>query len=89
MEVIKYAALAVMASCSPALAQECIPADEAYEAMIQNGYTVTFWDSSGEWIMLMAEDGKGGWVMFAVQGNVLCPLVGGSEGTHEPPKPNT
>jgi len=92
MEVIRsslIASVALVASCAaPAYASECMPAGEAMAALEENGYAVTFGDTSKEWAFFMAEDGKGGWVVFAVNNGALCPVVAGSTGIHAPLKPN-
>lgn len=89
MEVIKYAAVAAMIA-TPAMSkqQECYPAEPSLEAMTENGYSITFGDTS-QTPFFMAEDGEGGWVMFALVGDALCPIVGGSSGIHTPLPPNT
>lgn len=91
---MKYVALAVAASLStcaaPVLSQEmeCLPAEESINNMAAHGFTITFGDTSGEWALFMAEDGKGRWVMFAMQGDTLCPIAGGEFGIHSPLPPN-
>ena len=88
MEMIKLAALVAVSSCSPAFAQSCFPLADALANMQANGYYPTYQDESGEYKFYIAEDGKGGWVVFAVIGTSLCPIIGGSGGVPVPRKPN-
>ena len=91
MEVkyLAWACIAALASCgAPAFAQSCYPAEPALEVIVKNGYTVTMTDVSGMVEFFIAEDGKGGWVVFAIQGELLCPIVGGSGGVRMPLPPN-
>lgn len=89
---VKYLAwvgIATLSSCgAPAFAQSCYPAGQALEVMTENGYTVTMTDVSGMVEFFIAEDGRGGWVVFAIQGELLCPIVGGSGGVRTPLPPN-
>ena len=90
MEMIKYAAIALMLSAASVAAQdECYQAEPALESMAENGYTITFGDTSGDWAIFMTENGKGGWAMFALRGDTLCPIAGGEFGIHTPLPPNT
>lgn len=86
--MIKLAALALVASCSPALA-ECFPVADAIANMHANGYDITYGDTTGQYPLFIAEDGKGGWVVFAIVGETLCPVIGGSGGVPVMREPNT
>lgn len=81
-------AAALTIAAAPALAQECMPAAPALENMAANGYTVTFGDTSGAVAKFLAENGKGGWVLFILKDETLCAITGGEFGVHAPTKPN-
>jgi len=91
MEVIRIAVLAALTSCVavPVAAGECFPATEALTNMASNGYTITYGDQTGPYPLFIAEDGKGGWVVYAIDGFNLCPIIGGQGGVAVPRKPNT
>lgn len=81
-------AAALTITATTALAQECRPAAPALENMAANGYTITFGDASGAVAKFIAENGKGGWVLFVLKDDTLCAITGGEFGVHAPPKPN-
>ncbi len=87
MEMTKLAAaLAVMGSAASA---ECYPLAESMANMTANGYSVTYGDTTGQYPLFIAEDGKGGWVVFAIVGETLCHVIGGSGGVPVMREPNT
>ena len=88
MEMIKAALVAIAMSVTPAIAQECQEAVPQLELMQKNGYIITFADTSSEWKLFMAENGKGGWVMFAVKDRALCIVAYGKSGLYKPMPPN-
>lgn len=86
MEMIKLVT-AFLLMASPAAAQ-CYQAEQALEDMTASGFHITFVDTSGEVPVFLAENGKGEWVMFALQGEALCPFAGGQYGVRYPLPPN-
>lgn len=81
-------ALAAITSCAaPAYAQDCFPAADAIKNMNGNGYEVTFGGMANGLPVFIAEDGKGGWVLFVVNQDRLCPLMGGDNAAHFKMKP--
>lgn len=85
------AALALVAGCHavPAAAQQrCYDAVQAIEYLNSKGYDISFGDASGEWKFFMVEDGMGGWVMFALKDDKMCPIASGNFGVHSPKPPN-
>lgn len=88
MEVIKYALAALFLVAAPVAAQECGDAIPQLEKMQSAGYVITFADTSSEWGLFMAENGKGGWVMFAVKDRSLCIVAHGKGGMYKPMPPN-
>lgn len=88
MEMIKAALVAMAMSVTPAIAQECQEAVPQLEKLQASGYIITFADTSSEWKLFMAENGKGGWVMFAVKDRALCIVAYGSGGVYKPLPPN-
>lgn len=79
---------AILLMASPAAAQGCYQAEQALEDMAANGFHITFGDTSGNSPVFLAENGKGEWVMFTLQGESLCPIAGGKYGVHSPLPPN-
>lgn len=88
MEMIKAALVALAMSVTPAIAQECQEAIPQLEKLQASGYIITFADVSSEWKLFMAENGKGGWVMFAVKDRALCIVAYGKAGLYKPMPPN-
>ena len=87
--MLKYALTAAsIVFAAPVVAQECIAALPAISTLAENGFSITFGDTSGEWALFMAEDGKGGWVVFALKDDILCPVASGVNGIHTPMPPN-
>lgn len=87
--MLKYAlTAAAIVFSAPVTAQECIAALPEISTLAENGFTITFGDTSGEWAMFMAEDGKGGWVVFELKDDILCPVASGVNGIHTPMPPN-
>lgn len=84
MEMIKAALVALAMSVTPAIAQECQEAIPQLEKLQASGYIITFADVSIEWKLFMAENGKGGWVMFAVKDRSLCIVAYGKAGLYKP-----
>ena len=85
--MIKLAA--VMAVMGGVASAECYPIADAMANMTANGYAVTYGDKTGQYPLFIAEDGKGGWVVFAIVGETLCPVIGGSGGVPVMREPNT
>lgn len=90
MEMIKYSVLALVASCAaPAYAEECFPVADALANMTANGYQVSFKGDTEKYSFYVAQNKDGGWVMFAIVGNTLCPMIGGTGSVNTPLPPNT
>lgn len=81
-----------VAACGihPVLAQgiKCYDTVEALNKLIEEGYEITFGDTSGKRIVFLLEDGKGGWFLASVKDDVLCVHASGLSGVHSPQKPN-
>ena len=77
-------AAAIMSSCAvqPAVAQECIPAEQAASMMIENGFQLTF--SDADLPVFLAEDGDGSWVFFVIHEGQACALISGQNGAYSP-----
>lgn len=87
MKALTLAAV-IAALATPSLAAECMPKHEAFANMAGNGFEPTFIDKSSEYIFVLAEDGSGRWIMFAIVGDSVCPIVAGKAGEHILRKPN-
>lgn len=84
MEMMKWLAVTLALWGSPVMAQECQDAVPQLEKLQATGYIITFADTSSEWKLFMAENGNGGWVMFAVKDRSLCIVAYGSGGLYKP-----
>lgn len=87
MKTIAIATL-IAAFAAPAIADDCMPQDEAFANLANNGFAPTFVDKSGEFLFIMSENGKGAWIIIAVIGDKVCPVIGGTNGEHLKKKPN-
>ena len=87
MEVIKWSCLALLMSCSPALA-ECFDPDESAKKLANAGYEITFYDKSNGMVFAMAENGKGGWYFFIISDGKFCPVSAGANGVRLSMTPN-
>lgn len=91
MKLAITAALIAVSQCTPVASQDqgCFPAAQAAQELDAAGFEITFGDTSNEYPVFMAENGKGAWVVFVMSEKVLCPLAAGEMGIHVPKPPNT